>query len=495
MTAVGLPRWSIAAVQPDASAQGRLTLAAPAAVPRSVPAIRIAPAWLCLIVGLLGTLPLVLITPPLQVPDEGQHFARAYQISELHLWSEIRDGKVGADLPASLSAFLVRFLGTTDERPDRTIRPMPLAATLDARSQVLAPERRAFLGFVGAAFYAPLPYVPQAIAIAIARAFGSSPLDLLYAGRLANALTALALLVAAVRLAPIGKATFVVVGLLPMALYQYASVSPDAMVIGCAFVFTALALRAQGRGCWTWRAITAATLAGIVFCSLKPVYAPLLIAGLVPDILRKGQWAAALRAHAFIVGAVGLATWLWMRSTASVFVLARPGTSVSGQWAFLRDDPLAYPHILATTLRAHGLLYYESTVGVFGWVKILAMPVFYGLPIVTALLLCGSVERNNDTRAVEAIAAVWHAALAAACGLLVLTALYFIWTPIGAASIEGVQGRYFLPALALAGVGVFRLLPPVVPGLKPLLMPLLAALLALEIAMTDLVIAGAYSIV
>jgi hypothetical protein len=40
------------------------------------------PAVICFLLGLLGALPLVVLTPPFQVPDESQHFLRGYQLSE-----------------------------------------------------------------------------------------------------------------------------------------------------------------------------------------------------------------------------------------------------------------------------------------------------------------------------------------------------------------------------------------------------------------------------
>src|SRR5207244_9718047 len=99
--------------------------------------------------------------------------------------------------------------------------------------------------------YPPSPYLPQAIAIAAGRWLGAGPLALLYIGRLANALVALIVLASAVRLMPIGRELTMLFGLLPMAIYQYASVSPDAAVITTAFLFTAVALRGQLRASWT----------------------------------------------------------------------------------------------------------------------------------------------------------------------------------------------------------------------------------------------------
>src|SRR4029079_8068336 len=59
---------------------------------------RMTPERTVLVVGLLGGLLFVAATPPFQAPDEPNHFARAYQISEGVLFP--RSG--GADLPESV---------------------------------------------------------------------------------------------------------------------------------------------------------------------------------------------------------------------------------------------------------------------------------------------------------------------------------------------------------------------------------------------------------
>ena len=68
------------------------------------------PALICFLLGLLGALPLVALTPPFQVPDESQHFLRAYQLSELRIGAIVQDGDTKAMLPSSLIG-LIESLG------------------------------------------------------------------------------------------------------------------------------------------------------------------------------------------------------------------------------------------------------------------------------------------------------------------------------------------------------------------------------------------------
>jgi hypothetical protein len=306
------------------------------------------PPLVCFVLGLLGVVPLVVLTPPFQVPDEPQHFYRAYQLSELQLSGVVRDGAAGAMLPSSLIELTERLLGTRALHTQRRITAQPWRGTLLALDQPLDPDRREFINF-SSALYSPLPYLPQIMAIAVARWAGAGPLALLYVARLANVLVALALLSWAVRIMPIGREAVVVAGLLPMAAFEYASASPDAALIGTVFLFTAVALRAQLRGRWTAVEVAVAAVSGLVFCSLKPVYVPLLVLAL-PAALMRGRMKHTLLVHAIILAVALGGSAIWLFFAYSVPVLPVRGTSLLGQAKGIAADPLGYATTMALSL-------------------------------------------------------------------------------------------------------------------------------------------------
>ena len=100
------------------------------------------PALICFLLGLLGALPLVALTPPFQVPDESQHFLRAYQLSELRIGAIVQDGETKAMLPSSLIELIERFLGTRAVLAPRPITAQPLQQTWMALDWPLEPRRR-----------------------------------------------------------------------------------------------------------------------------------------------------------------------------------------------------------------------------------------------------------------------------------------------------------------------------------------------------------------
>jgi uncharacterized membrane protein len=459
---------------------------------RSIPTAWPSPAMVYFLLGLLGVVPMVVLTPPFQVPDEPQHFYRAYQLSELRMRGIVRDGAAGAILPSSLIELTDRFLGSRAIHTDRPITAQPLRDTWLAFDLPLDPGRREFVDFSGAAPYSPLPYLPQTVAIAVARWAGAGPLALLYVARLANVLVVLTLLTWAVRIMPIGREALVVAGLLPMAAFEYASVSPDAAIIGTAFLFTAVALRGQLRGRWTACEVAVAAVSGLVFCSLKPVYAPLLVLAL-PATLTRGRMKHTLSVHAIILVVALGGTAIWLRFTSSVLVLPFPGTSLWDQANYIVVHPLAYARTIASSFWNHGDFYYYSLVGLLGWLT-LYLPSFAYVLSAGALLLSVLVRPGYVAR-LPVYAVAWNTLLLGGSAALIMTAMYLYGTRVRWWIVEGVQGRYFLPLLALAvatACSVVRLRPSRKASQAAFLV--VTAIIAAELLTTSVAIVRAYQL-
>ena len=413
---------------------------------------------LALILGLVGALPLVFLTPPFQVPDEVQHFYRAYQISEFKIRAEVHDGVSGGTIPSSLPE-LVRSCVFTRDAIYYPATPQPIAISLRLSSIPLDQSMRQFVPFPGSAFYSPLPYLPQSLGIALGRLFGFGPLYLLYLARLFNCLVALAVVVLAVYLMPIAAELVIIVGLLPMSLFLYASVSPDAAVIACALLFVALSFSAATRGNWkTWELVTAAAAAAVL-CSVKPPYAPILVAGVIPGILRRDKAAVVVRSHAILLTvALGIsASWLLFAKSAMTSPL--DGSHPSIQMSFVLHHPASFIRALVHTLRIRevGGLYF-STVGTFGWLSVFLRPVFaYFLPLVSFVVVWSTTERETAERGV--VRALWYLALGLTSALLIMLALYLIGAHVGLDEITGLQGRYFIPILVLFGMAAIEVAP------------------------------------
>jgi uncharacterized membrane protein len=448
------------------------------------------PTVVCFILGLFGAVSMIVLTPPFQVPDEQVHFFRAYQLSELQPRGIVRDGAAGGMLPSSLIELSEHFLGHRALAGDGRIRAHPFRQTWLAFDRPLDPNRREFVDFSNTAFYSPIAYLPQAIAIVGGRWAGAGPLALLYLARLANALVAVALLTWAVRLMPIAREPLMVAGLLPMAVFEYASASPDAGVIGTAFLFTAVALRMQLRGVWAVGDVALAAVSGLVFCSQKPVYAPLLVLGF-PTTLTSRPAKHALLAHTVILVVALGGTAFWIRFSWLRAILPHPGISLTGQATYIATHPLAYLETIARSFWYYGSFYYQSLIGVCHWMT-LCLPNFaYVLPV-AALLLSVLAQPANAPR-LSLYAVTWNVLLLASSVFLIMTALYLQFNPVGHWIIDVVQGRYFLPLLPLSiatACSVVKLRPSKKASLAAFL--LVTAIVALQLLTANMAIVWAY---
>lgn len=449
---------------------------------------------LALILGAMGSLPLVILTPPFQVPDEVQHFYRAYQLSEFHLRAEVQNGAAGGTFPSSLPQVVKASVYTSDGIA-YPATPEPIAKTLQLRSIPLDPSTRQFVAFPGSAFYSPLPYVPQALGIAAGRAMGAGPLLLLYLGRLCNCLSALALLCLAVYCAPFADEVFIFAGLLPMSLYLYASISPDAAVIGCALAFTALSIAAGAQGSWGTRSLWLAAALAAVFCSVKPPYAPMLLAGIVPGLFRPGSALKAIRSTAILLGVAMGATAGWLLYAKSTMTTPLSGTNPSQQIILVLHHPIFLVRELLHILGIGSLVnLYVQGVGEFGWLTVFLRPaIVYVLPLVSVILLWRLGVRGSQER--SPISALWYLALALASAALIVFTLYLWWAHVGQDYAAGVQGRYFIPLLGLAGIGAIELTPrrrTPAPQWQTLLS--IAAISLVEIVAMDVTIVRAFHV-
>ncbi|HSU67488.1 MAG TPA: DUF2142 domain-containing protein [Tepidisphaeraceae bacterium] len=425
--------------------------------------------WTCpirlfpLIAIVLGV-PMALLTAPFQAPDEPQHFGRAYQISEGGFLPAREGNRGGAVLPESLGEVYRPFARLRFNRNAKT----SFAQVREALSVPLNPSRRSFVPLV-TSIYSPAGYLPQACAIAVGRSWNLPPLALLYLARIANLFAWVVLGSIALRALPRGRRAFLLLLLMPMSLFQAASASPDATTNGLAVLFAAMVLRfalynstpATKLGLSAWIALA---VVSSIFTLTKFAYAPL--AALVLLIPSERFGGAGCRAAAVtLVALINLAVLLlWSTQTRGLNTVVRTDdarVSPHGQVEYLRSDPAAAIAVPATTFVHDGWLLFRSFVGRLGSMDTPLWPPFLVLYFVALVLACW------PSQVAPFLSPRWVVPLVLACTALSIEAVallnYIYWTPVGARTIEGMQGRYFLPvapALLIACRSLFSRLPP-----------------------------------
>jgi uncharacterized membrane protein len=409
-----------------------------------------------LVAGLVYGLVFVFATPPFQVPDEPAHFYRAYAVSEGNPSARIGDGGLGAVLPASLEELGIGLKGDLPFYPERRIAPETI---LRALRVPLEEERRRFTDYRTSAQFTPVPYLPQAAGIAMARWLGAPALYLLYAARLANLLAATVLIAIGLRRLPSYGWLLTMLALTPMALFLRASASADALSTAVAFLLAGTAARLawgeeeQGRrrSIGDMAVLTACSAA---LCLSKPVYVPLAcLALLIPAArLPGGRRGPALLVFAAVtVAAFGVG----MATAGAVDIPVRLDAPVDRdrQIESALQEPLRVVRIITEDYLHRGRRYVAQVVGQLGWLDAnLPKPLLWGYAALLGLLAL------VDTRPTVAVSPGQRLLLilaALATMALVSASQYATWTPYGADYVEGIQGRYFIP-LAPAAAWIFH---------------------------------------
>lgn len=177
-------------------------------------------------IGLIFGILFLLITPPFQVADETAHFFRSYQVSEGQIVAEKQKNQVGGPLPQSLVDTWQKVSSGIPNNPEIKQKPADIFSLLNLP---LKSDNKIFGHFPNTSLYSPIPYLPQAAGMMLGKAFGLSPIILLYLGRIFNLLVWLLLGYISIKITPIFQWVFFLLALTPMSLFQAASLSADAV--------------------------------------------------------------------------------------------------------------------------------------------------------------------------------------------------------------------------------------------------------------------------
>jgi len=400
------------------------------------------------------------VTPPMQAPDETEHFYRAYQISEGGFVPRKIDqpppsGSTGGDLPTAVA--VVEEFEPLRQHPERRF-VSPVESLRRLSQEEIRDDDRSFFAFSNTAAYSPVPYLPQALGIWLGRCFSGSPILLAYTARIANLAAWLGLVALAVRTTPVLAWAFVGLALTPMSLFLAASASGDAVTNGLCWLFIAQCMRLASGQTLDEPDSRGLALVGFLVSLVKVPYQGLwlllaalsLMPGRLAGRHRPGFW---LCTAAMATGFLG-----WMLVIRGTFSPYDPSLNPREQLRFIASHPDALwwgtfgylqPRFLWRTL--------EQFVGRLGWLDT-RFPAWFTL---VHLLALGGVAAGEaisleagPLRRLRLVAGIVGSVLCWLVCFVVLVA----GTSVGERQMF-VQGRYFLPIAPLLLVPLAGWLP------------------------------------
>jgi uncharacterized membrane protein len=358
----------------------------------------------------------VFVTPPFEVPDEQNHFWRALAVGRGKLLSAH-----GLDsIPVGKSTQTFVWVISRAEPREALAQKLHIVASIPYDGTSGGTVRYA-------AWYTPLPYA----AAALVAALPMRPVAVFYGGRIANLIVAVLLIAMAIRIAPQYGSIFAAAALLPMSLYELASLSADAVTIALAFLFTALLLAAPRRP-WV------IALSGFALALCKPAYFLIALLAFVMPL----RW----RQRMAIVGATALGTLLSFLAAGRGAYNARVGLPVDAgaQLRCIGSDPMHFARVMLHDVATNGRFYIEEMIGRFGANELKLSPFVITIEILLLLgvaITCGAALRARVRITALAIVVMTITGI--------LLSQYLIWSVVCGDALEGVQGRYFLEILPL----------------------------------------------
>lgn len=358
------------------------------------------------------------------VPDEPNHFFRAFEISCGNLISNhIGENGVGGNiLPEALKYY-------TDN-----------SSVIDWKNTVK-------ITFGNTSLYSPLTYFPQVIGIKLARYFTDNVSMIFYAGRLSGFLICIALSTLALYVVPFGKNIIYAVMLCPLTFQEMISLSPDGFTISLALLFLAYILNL----CYKKRNIerydlVALSIIGIFLALCKIVYVVLLLLILMlPNKKYKNERKIVFYKIAFILIGI-IINLIWLKISSGYLVEFQPGVNTSEQAKYVLTHILQFYFVVIRTSIVYGEFWIKSMSGaLMGDLNIQVNSIvwitYVGI-FVVSIFNCS--KKKIEIRKYDKI--ILLGTFLAGCALI-CTSLYVQWTAYQNKIIEGIQGRYFIPII------------------------------------------------
>ena len=373
---------------------------------------------------------------PLQIPDEGNHFARIYAISKGSF-----DFRGDFEYPDEVKRLYEIF-------------PENLKMYQESENQPSALERmRLYLnkGRIAAdsgrdVFSNSLlipPYLPSALAVAAVRLFSPDPLPALYAARLINVVLVSFALLWALKQSVRNKVPIILTAFFPLAVFMSASASYDAVLIAAFLIFFGIISKE------TVTAKNIICLAAVfsLIILIKPLYLPLVfMVFLIPANSR--SYRVPDYAVCGIMLAVALFFWqitvIYAKIASHDIVPSAVLTGVDkpAQVMFILKHPLRF--LTVALVDGFRKSFYIGEYGLFGYLDLTAGLTTILVPV--WLVLCSAVSygdikerRKRNTLLLAGLDLVMYLAVAAG--------FYVVDSSLGGSTILGVQARYFIPCI------------------------------------------------
>lgn len=406
----------------------------------------IPPELIFVILGLIYGLAFLFVIPPFQGFDENTHFFKVAGLSEGQWMPEKIGDKVGIYVPEGTWKLVNIFWPNTNVYFKEKLEVSDITSKLSI-SQDNKEKHFADLSGIAVAVYSPIPYIPSVFAIMIGKFFDLPPLILMYLARFSNLLVWLLLVYLAIRITPVYKWVFLILALVPMNIFEAASVAIDGLTIGLSFLMIAYILKlALGNNNFKKTDFFILAILGLLIALVKSIYILLFFLFLLipSDKFKNHKMKYGFFFILFILIVLTSVGWIWL--TNGLYIPVFSTWSVTGQIHFITGHFLYYLTILLKTVVNYGIYYLIMFVGDLG-ISGVSVPFIMVVIYFLMLIFVALVDKNEFKISLKQ-KLICMIIFIATC-TAIFTFEYITWNPVGYNIILGVQGRYFIPIAPL----------------------------------------------
>src|ERR1700757_245294 len=407
-----------------------------------------------------------IVTPPLQVPDEFNHFYRAYQLSEGQFLPNKIDNRLGCEVPNSVNKFIFPYNNAATEWR----LTIPKQEIIDGFKIKYTKDTTQFKDFPNTSYYSLISYLPQTVALVITKNLHCSVGTMHYAARLLTFLVWLLCMFFVIKTVPIYKWLFTFICLLPMNIYLANSFSADTVSNILSFLFIALVLKhIFSENQFQLKNLLPLLLITALLALAKVVYVGLVLSFLAIPISKfknKKQFflfAGILFSVAFIVSSYWSGV---VMSHYTPYVDYNPEyrdwvclTNYSNyyqQKAYILSHGTYFLKVIFRSIFNHPYFYLRGYIGVFGNGDVL-LPNWLVVLGYVVLLFIALFEKNNFKftilQKIILVGSVFCAFV------LLLLSQHLTWDAVGEGVVDMIQGRYMIPLFPILFIiiGNFKL--------------------------------------
>lgn len=408
--------------------------------------------YFALIIMFIGVT-FIFVFPPLHVPDETSHFIKSYQTSFVFQENnEVKDSYGRQEyvyLPKKFRDFLIKYGSQTDNFDYRLQPRTYLHDLFDINNyKDLSNETT----WYGTKYSSPIAYLPGAMISIIAR-ITSMPMLLFYLlGKLFTFIIGSIMCYYAIKIVPYFKKIFFIVPLLPIFFQQSAGYCMDWLTNSTFILSLAFLLKKiYGKDKINKKDILIIVLLMTLLSFCKFGYFPIaLLILLIPSKKFKDENKKLLIIKKTLIISIPILLSILVNIVVSRlgYVPGAPSSRDTIPISTIFSEPVNIFSMVIETFKTRlDLDFFRGLVDGFGWSTVWAndLILFLSMSMLMLIVLCKDENNKKLTKKQFIVILISFVIICA----IVYGAMLFGWTIKGDTSIDGLQPRYFIPAIML----------------------------------------------